>query len=62
MSKSEAAKQLGVSVSYVDKMLREGRLPHFVCGSLGRLIDEDAVQALRRQREKEGKVKIADKS
>ncbi len=51
-SKAEAARHLGVSVGYVDRMLREGRLPHMVCGSLGRLIDEDAVHAMKRQRER----------
>jgi excisionase family DNA binding protein len=62
LSKLEAAKELGISAGYVDRLLKEGRLPYMQCGSLGRLIDEDAVAAMRRQRIKEGRLQEADKS
>ncbi len=62
MSKSEAAKELGISPGYVDQLMKNGRLPFLQCGSLGRLIDEDAVAAMRRQRVKEGRLQEADKS
>lgn len=47
---SEAARELGVSRSYVDKLVKQGKLP-YVNTTLGRLIEPNAVAALKAERE-----------
>ena len=48
-SRMEAARRLGVSVEWVDRLARDGRLP-YVTTALGKLYDPDAVDRLAEER------------
>jgi hypothetical protein len=50
LSRSDAARVLGLSAAMVDVLLRQGRLK-FEATRLGRLIDPVSVESLRRERE-----------
>jgi hypothetical protein len=51
LSKSQAARELGVSSTRVDQLMNAGVLPY--CNTaLGRLVDPEAVAALKIEREK----------
>ncbi len=48
VSVTEGAKQLGVSVEHVCRMIRAGRWPYYQLGKKGTRVDIDEIKALGR--------------